>query len=98
MNKDSKLIIHIPTKEIIVYTKEYKPEELQVIDQALSEARLIEEASKEGLRLEKFNFTNIWQMRDYQLFVFVKQFKFDENDIVKEDVSFKNKLKKIIHS
>jgi ubiquinone/menaquinone biosynthesis C-methylase UbiE len=93
MDENSRLIIHIPTKEIIYYNEKNCPELMQIIDQPLSEVKMIEEATKEGLRIEEFKFTNIWELHDYQLFVFIKQFDFDKTKKIERRPSFINKIK-----
>lgn len=91
MDSKSKLIIHIPTKEIIKYSEINCPELMQIIDQPLCESELINKAKNAGLRLEEFKYTNIWDNRDYELFVFTLPFEFVPNPVAtkKSFFSFK---------
>ena len=93
MDENSKLIIHVPTKEIIKYNEKNCPELMQIIDQPLAESELISSATKAGLRLTEFKFTNIWEHYDYQLFVFGLPFEFDKSKKIHRKVSFMNRLK-----
>ncbi|MFK5948486.1 MAG: class I SAM-dependent methyltransferase [Methylococcales bacterium] len=93
MNEKSKLIIHVPSKEIIHYCEDHSPEVMQIIDQPLSESKMIMEATSSGLRIEEFKFTNIWEEHDYQLFVFIKQFKFDKTKKIIRKVGLKERIK-----
>jgi cyclopropane fatty-acyl-phospholipid synthase-like methyltransferase len=73
MNDNSKLLISIPTEEIITYLKKEKPESLQIIDQAIPIEFLINNLAKAGFRLIKFEVLNIWQEMDYQFLVLTKK-------------------------
>ncbi|MCB0402461.1 MAG: class I SAM-dependent methyltransferase [Flavobacteriales bacterium] len=89
MHEHSKLVIHVPSREIIRYNEKNCPELMQIIDQPLSEIKMIQDATDAGLRLEEFRFTNIWELHDYELFIFVKQFEFDKS---KKTVAAKKSL------
>lgn len=81
MDNNSKLIIHVPTKEIIYYNEKNCPELMQIIDQPLSEVQLIKDATDAGLRLESFDLTNIWNKGDYQLLIFTLPFEYQPNNL-----------------
>lgn len=70
MTEESKVLVHVPTYENIIYSQTAYPERLQIIDQPLKVEDMVTRAAKAGLRLQKMELSNIWHECDYQLFVF----------------------------
>lgn len=67
------VFVHIPHPMYQDYIREHEPEKLQIIDQSLSAAELIEVAESVGLSLEYFQSYALFRMpADYQAILFKK--------------------------
>lgn len=69
----TKIIINIPSFELINWMKVNKPKELQIIDQALLSSHVISLANKNGFSLKRALKHKLFhETEDYELFVFEK--------------------------
>ncbi|RJP62914.1 MAG: class I SAM-dependent methyltransferase [Ignavibacteriales bacterium] len=92
MTPKTKLVINIPNPSYIEYLAEHKPKLLQVIDQPVHLAGIIENISRCGLELKFFETYNLWTLDDYQFMVITKQKKYEEVRL-ENQLSFWNKFK-----
>lgn len=80
-NEKTKIIINIPSFELINWLKIHKPDELQIIDQALLSSHVISLANKNGFSLKKAIKHKLFHnINDYELFIFER---FNENQTFK---------------
>lgn len=71
-----KLVIHIPHPHYLEWVHEYRPEELQLIDQPLPTHEVLAKASQAGLSLEFLQGYTIYrEPHDYQILMFHKRRK-----------------------
>ena len=77
-NDNTKILINIPNPASVEYDRQNNPEVLQIIDQPLPLAVILENLERNGLTLTDFKTYGIWVERDYQFFVIEKKKKFKE--------------------
>ncbi len=97
-NEDTIIAINIPSAEHIQYDINNCPEKLQIIDQPISLAFMVENITKSNLSLQFFETYGIWVENDYQFLVITKKIKFNEIALQSKRSFFEkvfNKLKRI---
>ncbi len=97
-NEDTIIAINIPSAEHVQYDIDNCPEKLQIIDQPISLAFMVENITKSNLSLQFFETYGIWVENDYQFLVITKKIKFNEIALQSKRSFFEkvfNKLKRI---
>lgn len=78
LNENTKVLINIPNPAYIEYDRINNPEALQIIDQPVPLALILENLEKNGMTLTFFETYSIWVENDYQFFVIEKKRSFEE--------------------
>lgn len=78
INENTKVLINIPNPASIEYDRIHNPETLQIIDQPLPLALILENLEKNGMTLTSFETYSVWLKNDYQFFVVEKKKAFEE--------------------
>jgi trans-aconitate 2-methyltransferase len=94
-NEHTKILINIPNPAYIEYDQENNPEVLQIIDQPLPMALILQNLEKNGLTLIYFETYSIWVQNDYQFFVIGKKNVFKEVTLSSKRNFFRKALKKL---
>jgi trans-aconitate 2-methyltransferase len=94
-NEHTKILINIPNPAYIEYDRKNNPEALQIIDQPLPLALILENLEKNGLTLTFFETYSIWVKEDYQFFVVEKRKVFKEVTLASERNIFQKARKKL---
>jgi len=95
INDETRLVINIPNPEDVVYDINHNPSALQIIDQPVPLAFIIENLNKCGLQLHFFENYSVWVKNDYQFFVVKKQIPFTQTKL-SDSRNFLSKLLKKI--
>ena len=91
MDKNTVLLINIPSPQLIKYTRKNNPELLQIIDQEINLNELTNNLIKNNLIIQFFENYSIWNYLDYQFFIVKKNVDFTEKDF-KLKISIKDKI------
>ena len=94
-NEDTTILINIPSAEHVQYDIENHKEKLQIIDQPISIALIVENIKKSNLYLQSLETYGIWVENDYQFLVITKKIKFSEVTIQSKRGFFDKALNKI---
>ena len=78
LSENTKVLINIPNPAYTEYDRIYHPEALQLIDQPLPLAFILDNLEKNGMTLMSFETYSIWAENDYQFFVVEKKKNFEE--------------------
>ena len=78
LNENTKVLINIPNPAYIEYDRINNPEALQIIDQPVPLALVLENLEKNGMTLTHFETYSVWVENDYQFFVIEKKKVFEE--------------------
>ena len=91
----TKVLINIPSPASVLYDQQHNPAALQIIDQPLPLALILDNIEKNGLSLVFFETYSIWAENDYQFFVVEKQPAFKEVKLSTKRSFFQKALKKL---
>ena len=94
-NEKTKVLINIPNPEYLEYDRENNPEALQIIDQPLPLAFILQNIEKNGFTLSYFKKYSIWVENDYQFFIIEKKKEFKEISLSSKRNIFQRARKKL---
>ncbi len=96
LSEDGKLLINIPNPEFLQYIHDNNPEQLQIIDQPLSIARIVSETESCGFVLRQFENYDLWQKNEsiFMWFELKKTFRKHETEAPRQSLlrRFQNKF------
>jgi len=94
-NEKTRIVINIPNPAYIEYDRVHNPAALQIIDQAVPLAFILENLEKNNLVLTCFKTYSIWVENDYQFFVIEKKKAFKELPLSTSNTLFQKARKKL---
>lgn len=87
LKPNGKVLINIPHPHSVEYDRKNAPHNLQIIDEAVHSAILINNAEKAGFRLYRFTTYSLWKEDDYQFIVLDQKNGFSNAKVVKSKSS-----------
>lgn len=89
----TRILINIPSPEMIDYTREHSPHLLQVVDQAIGMESMAENTERNGLRIYSCCKYSVWSEFDYQFFEIRPQLPYADRRLSAQ----RNLLQRLLH-
>ena len=95
LNENTKVLINIPNPAYIEYDRINNPEALQIIDQPVPLALILQNLEKNGMTLMYFETYSVWVENDYQFLIIEKKSVFEEVKLSSKRNTFQKIRKKL---
>ena len=95
LNENTKVLINIPNPAYIEYDRINNPDALQIIDQPVPLALILQNLERNGMTLMYFETYSIWVENDYQFLVIEKKKVFEEVKLSSKRNTFQKIRKKL---
>ena len=98
-NKNTAVIINIPTAEFIQHIQKHSPNELQIIDNPISTLKLIQLFSNNNFELQKFEKYDLFNAEEsrYMMFKINKEFTIKPHKIDVKNIIRKYRFRKLMN-
>lgn len=96
LKKGGYLVINLPNPEYLEWEHHSKPEQLQILDQPVPVANLLDQLFQTGLTLRQFETYTIWSENDYHFIVFENAKEYEER-LIRQNAPILKKLQLKLH-